>query len=491
MGIRIKPQEIEVPRDDPFKNDLLERKQLVEILTQLVDSFEGPCVLAINASWGTGKTTFLRIWAQYLRKNKFPVVEFNAWENDFVEEPFIALSSELTEKLDEYTDKQFTEEKITAIKNRVKEVSQFFLPVLVQLLIRNILGPGSLVAKEISQTLASYTENRIVEYQKTQESIKKFRCTLQGMADTLRKSKKHPLVVFIDELDRCRPSYAVELLEIAKHLFTVDNIVFVLAVNRTELVHSVRSLYGNDFDAEGYLHRFFDVDIQLPDPKRHAFIKAMLNSIQIDDYLNRTADNQAQMDDKDIRILLLGFFGTHDLSLRTIAQAIHRLGLVFTSLRSDPRSFLITAVVILILRTANTNLYYRFIRGEVSDLEVVDEVLSLPGIKSIQFEREGHIFEAIIILAAQEETLFSLNPLDPMTSPLLQRYRKLVDVQNTETTSLNQNQKHAKNVIELVENLRRQIYSGWSLGFKSSVERLELLSDELINKETGRALNRS
>ena len=107
MGIRIKPREIEVPGDDPFKNDLLERKQPVVILTRLVDSFEGPCVLAINASWGTGKTTFLRIWAQCLRKNKFPVVEFNAWENDFIEEPFIALSSELTNKLDEYTDKQF------------------------------------------------------------------------------------------------------------------------------------------------------------------------------------------------------------------------------------------------------------------------------------------------------------------------------------------------------------------------------------------------
>ena len=491
MGIRIKPREIEVPRDDPFKNDLLERKQSVEILTQLVGSFEGPCVLAINASWGTGKTTFLRIWAQYLRKNKFPVVEFNAWENDFAEDPFIALSSELTNKLDEYTDKQFTEEKIIAIKNKVKEVSQFLLPVLVRLLTGNILGPDSLATKEISQALASYTEDRLAEYQKTQESIKKFKCALQDMADTLRKSKEHPLIVFIDELDRCRPSYAVELLEIAKHLFTVDNIVFVLAVNRAELAHSIRSLYGNDFDAEGYLHRFFDVDIQLPDPKRRAFIKAMLNSIQIDDYLKRTADNQARRDDEYIGTLLLGFFGTHDFSLRTIAQAIHRLGLVFASLRSDRKSFLVTAVVALILRTANSNLYYRFIRGEASDLEVVDEVFNLPGIKSLQFEREGALFEAIIILAAQEETLSSLNISDPLDSPLLQRYRKLADVQNTETTSLDQNQKHANKVIELVEDLGSKIYGGWSLGFKSSVQRLELLSDELIDKQTEGALSKS
>ena len=143
----------------------------------------------------------------------------------------------------------------------------------------------------------------------------------------------------------------------------------------------------------------------------------------------------------------------------------------------------------LVLET--TNLYYRFIRGEASDLKVVDEVFNLPGIKSLQFEWEGTIFEAIIILAAQEETLFSLNPSDPMDSPLLQRYRKLADVQNTETTSLDQNQKHAKNVIELVEDLRSQIYRGRGLGFKSSVQRLELLSDELIDKQTEGASSKS
>ena len=48
----------------------------------------------------------------------------------------------------------------------------------------------------------------------------------------------------VDELDRCRPSYAVELPEVVKHLFTVDGVVFVIAVNRAELTHSIRALYG-------------------------------------------------------------------------------------------------------------------------------------------------------------------------------------------------------------------------------------------------------
>ena len=93
------------------------------------------------------------------------------------------------------------------------------------------------------------------------------------MANELAESHgQHPLVVVIDELDRCRPSYAVELLKAAKHLFAVDGVVFVLALNRSELSHSIGALYGGKFDATGYLRRFIDVDFRLPDPDRAAFI---------------------------------------------------------------------------------------------------------------------------------------------------------------------------------------------------------------------------
>ena len=95
MGIRIRPREIDITEEEPFRNDLLDRKESVEVLTHLIESIEGPCVLAVDAAWGTGKTTFLAMWTHHLRKIKFPVVEFNAWETDFSGDPFIALSTEL------------------------------------------------------------------------------------------------------------------------------------------------------------------------------------------------------------------------------------------------------------------------------------------------------------------------------------------------------------------------------------------------------------
>lgn len=93
MKIRIRPIEVEIPSEpsELFQNDLLDRKEPIEVLTAAISSIEGPCVVAVDAEWGAGKTTFLRLWAQYLRNKRYPVVEYNAWETDFASHPFAAL----------------------------------------------------------------------------------------------------------------------------------------------------------------------------------------------------------------------------------------------------------------------------------------------------------------------------------------------------------------------------------------------------------------
>lgn len=258
MSIRIQPYDIEVPEDDPFAHDLLDRKETIEVLTNLVGNIEGPCVLALDAAWGNGKTTFLRIWTQYLRNSKFPVVEFNAWTTDFSGDPFVALSTELLKGFDEFDE----------LKSRVAKTRKFATEVLrrailgvIRLATAGVVDVGPSVGTELGNAFAGYAEAKLADYQEAQKSFTKFKRNLEEMADTLAQSNENrPLILVIDELDRCRPSYAVELLEVAKHLFAVDNIVFVIAVNRSELAHSIKALYGNEFDAQGYLRRFVDVD---------------------------------------------------------------------------------------------------------------------------------------------------------------------------------------------------------------------------------------
>lgn len=487
MGIRIQPLDIEIPETDPFRNDLLGRKEPVEVLTHLIGSIEGPCVLAVDAAWGAGKTTFLKIWSQYLRKRDFPVVEFNAWETDFTGDPFITLSGELTDGLHQYADPPLAGKidamklagKIDAMKKVATEVVRRVTPAAIKIATAWLLDVSQTTEKEIGQVLASSAEDRMSSYRKEQETVKEFRKKLQDLADTLAKSKEgKPLVIVIDEVDRCRPSYAIELLEVAKHLFTVEHIIFVLAVNRSELEHSIRALYGSGFDAQGYLRRFFDIDFRLPEAARRPFIETLLKTTKINDYFRQG--------DEDIKTLLLAFFDAPDLSLRRIAQAIHRLGLAFAPLRGDQQSFALPAVVAQILRTVDPGLYFRFIRGEASDLEVIDHVFSRPAANALQHQSEGYLFEATIIVAAHEIVLRDPYAEEQLESPLLQQHEKLIQATNSDSASPNPERKRAERVIRRVQRLMQRINSR-DFGFKHSVERLELLSPSLVDKSTPEA----
>ncbi len=483
MGIRIQPREIDIPEDDPFKNDLLGRKEAVEVLTHLVGSLEGPCVLAVDSEWGKGKTTFLKIWSQYLRNQEFKVVEFNAWKTDFARDPLVALSAELTEGVQQYTD-QTLAQKIQETRKATKEILQRAVPGVIRLATAGVLDVGPLLEKELGQAVASYAEDKLSEYQGAQESVQKFRNALQNMANTLFESSEgRPLIMMIDELDRCRPSYAVELLEVAKHLFAVDHIVFVLAVNRSQLGHSIRAIYGSAFDAADYLRRFLDVDFRLPDPDRDAFINAILDATQINEFFERTQDRLARQYADLCRNLLKGFFRAPDLSLRRIEQAIHRLGLVLASLPSNRQAFAVTAVAVLILRTIDPQLYQKFVNGEASDLDVSDVLFGSAGARDLKHGNLGQVFEAVIIAAGREQKVMESYSEESISSDLLQQYENLVSAENSDNPPTKQDLSHAHRVIAIVKEVENDLrYGEQFVGFKHAVQRLELLSPDLIGE---------
>ena len=482
MGIRIQPLEIEVPEKDPFKNDLLERKEPVEVLTHLVGSIEGPCVFAVDSMWGSGKTTFIRVWAQFLRNEGFPVIEFNAWDTDYSKNPFVALSTEITEGIRK-CDGRKLKTQLNKMLDATVEVIGRVAPIAARFGVQELTELDSSLGKEVGQGAASYIKERLITYGKGKETVLEFKQTLTETAKGVSESHgDRPLIVLIDELDRCRPSYAVELLEISKHLFTVDHIVFVLAINRSELSHSIRALYGSSFDAVGYLRRFFDVNFRLPEPDRQRYVSSLLNRIGIEKYFQRTQDPKASEDIVIVRDLLQCFFSTPDLDFRSIAQAIHHLGLVFGSLRDDRFSFAISTTVALILRTINLDLYYRFIRGEVSDSEVIDAVYNRSVTNDLRSADYSHVFEAVIVMGALENSDSSFDK-SVFESPLLSMYKSSNDSERSNEASVrSQEYSYRESVIHLVENYRKQsLYRDRGIGFNHSVQRIELLSQSLVD----------
>ena len=231
------------------------------------------------------------------------------------------------------------------MKSAAKDVVRLAVPSVIRLATAGLLDISPLIEREAGQALASFAKKRLSEYLDARTSLQTFRASLGEFATRLAESKNSlPLIVVIDELDRCRPSYAVELLETAKHLFTVDRVVFVLAVNRSELAHSIRAVYGGEFDALGYLRRFIDIDFRLPEAQRKRFIEATLESVGIQDYFKSRPRSRTLGDDyESMKDWLAELFNGPDLSLRRIAQSIHRLGLVFASLQKDSPSFALAA----------------------------------------------------------------------------------------------------------------------------------------------------
>lgn len=483
--MHIKPQELEVPPDDPFKSDKLNRGEPIGILTNLIESVNGPCVLAVDAEWGHGKTTFLRFWMRYLRNKKFPIIQFNAWETDYSDDPLLSLTSELMEGLEEL---DFNDELLKQLnKERNELLKQSVMQNSIRILTKGIIDPAALV------------DERVQSYKRTKQSVVNFKATLAETAIESINRFDRPLIIAIDELDRCRPPYAVELLEVTKHLFDLDNIIFILAVNRSQLSQSIKVLYGDDFDSQEYLRRFFDIDFRLPTPDRTSFVDSLLSSTGFFGYLSDTKDPEARQQQYEIVMLLRSLFNISDISLRDVEQAMYRLGVLLNSLREDQKSFLIGMVTALIIRTFTPNIYHQFLNGKVEDIEVIDTLFDAQGNKlTTSYSSDENLFHAIsllqvvVILATTSRETQGRNPPshERRSSQLLDRYKNLISVYDPNIYKEGKAQiipkrdyEIAKQVVSVVE--QHKAYVGRSAsniidyGFWISTKRLELISPEL------------
>ena len=390
MALRIRPLEFEVCKDDPFHNDLLNRRPSIEALTNVLGALHGPCVLALDSEWGGGKTAFIKMWAAYLRNEGYPVAEFNAWETDFSGDPFIALSSRLEDHFDAISPSGAAQDT-RHFAEAAKRLALRAVPVVIRLASQGLLDSGSM-EQVLAAEVSSYAENRLHGFREGQESISEFREVLQQKALNLSKENgDRSLFVMIDEMDRCRPSYAVELLEVAKHLFSADRIIFVLAVNRSQLAHSVKTLYGAEFNAEGYLCRFFDLDYTLPLPDREQFVLKAFHETGLNIHFNYISGPLEHMSTMNARLL-----SCSSLDLRSIAQVVRRLSLACASLGDSFPGVTAGLSIACVLRALDFELYLHLSNGDIPDIEIIDRLYGIGTLRTLQHTPEGYFLEAAI-----------------------------------------------------------------------------------------------
>ncbi len=260
-----------------YLNDTIARDMDVFRFVEILNSIDDSCSIALDGGWGSGKTFFVKqskmvldahndfivsdddtdrrkikdMWTQ--RHNNQPAefqtqvsVYYDSWENDNDEDPVLSLVYSILQSV----ESDYSFKKGADCLQIAANILEFFS------------------GKKWTQLIDSLKSEDPLQAIKKEKGIQKM---IKEFLDSLLLEKGNRLIVFIDELDRCKPSYAVRLLERIKHYFSNDRITYVFSVNINELQHTIKQYYGSDFNASKYLDRFFDLRISLPsaDLKRY------------------------------------------------------------------------------------------------------------------------------------------------------------------------------------------------------------------------------
>lgn len=256
--------------------DEFNRKKFADDLISILRLKNGPTTIAVNGAWGVGKTEFATKVANLLisqledktddaTKIATPIpVWFDAYVDDCLDNPLFSLvgriiALEKTELFPFNAVKQVKEAAISLIKNTPKYCFSALLHHLEQQL-------GSNLISDVKSALSTGINPSLSALQKTLESQSSRLLEIETLKQKLEElCKTRPICLFIDELDRCRPTYALAVLEVVKHFFSVGNLKVVFIVNQKQLQSVISHQYGiNDDDSFLYLSKFIDLRLDLP-----------------------------------------------------------------------------------------------------------------------------------------------------------------------------------------------------------------------------------
>lgn len=278
--------------------DKLNRRDLVIFVEDLIKNSDKyrrntgteSYVMALDSAWGTGKSYFLDLLAQDIaEKNDILVIKYNAWENDYCDNPFNPLMYDIlkSECLAFDTEQEADVENAKRLVECIFKIGVAFTKQVATEAVKTKIGVD--VAEALQEAIKAGTTVKdfmlqelpnIATLNEQRESFEEFKKYLSNATKWLKESGVK-LVIIIDELDRCKPTFAIQTLEVVKHLFDIENLVFLFAVDIEQLSYSVSSVYGQGFDSVGYLCRFFDYIAKMPTPNIKTYVQEQIMNIDL------------------------------------------------------------------------------------------------------------------------------------------------------------------------------------------------------------------
>lgn len=257
---------VDLYKDGFGTDDFLNRRSTGKALSELVERIADPLAIVLDGPWGSGKSYFLKRWVgAHTGENSgnATTVYFDAFANDYLDDPLTGLAAAINWRLPADTQPKAKRAFKGAVATLARPALRMGLAVATAgvteaagSLVDAAVAAGSGELDKAVDTFWRREDGRREAMRQVERSLLEITKAPNG---SVRK-----LVVVIDELDRCRPDYALAVLETIKHFFAVPNVHFVLGVNLSALEHSVKARYGGQIDAEGYLRRFISITMTLP-----------------------------------------------------------------------------------------------------------------------------------------------------------------------------------------------------------------------------------
>jgi KAP family P-loop domain len=362
----------------PF-SEKLERFLMVEH-----DFVEGSLVVSLNAPFGAGKTTFLSMWKSDLDKRResapaIPkVIIINAWESDYCGDPLLSIVNGLI-KAAGGDESAKTSKAAGRLREAAKDIG-WFVTGLANNMASHWTGLDPVSAGELAEDKKQCRQPKIPDFIALYEARTK---AIEKLKDTLREvfgGESPKAFVFVDELDRCRPDYAINYLETIKHVFDVHGLVFVLAVDYDQLECSAKALFGAELKFSDYFRKFVQRTIALPEPDESKLQNLAHHYVNC--YLEKEGKRTSLMDTSHDNIKnIIDFIGALKMPPRQIQETFRIIGHTFSG-DSERRGKILWCIgigVILMsaLKVANPFMYHRIGKGEATHVEVGKFIIRL------------------------------------------------------------------------------------------------------------------
>lgn len=279
----------------PWQDDKLDRSQVSEAFTNLAKANPNGGVFLIDSGFGTGKTFFANNWQHELSSQGVQVVLFDAWRSDFLDSPLAGFVSALRAHAHKDLEGDIKEQWLNRVSKFAKSAAPVLLKSGVKIGVRALsLGLIEGDVDRLREILASeglsLTEEALndfaVSFEKAASQVEYhnlMQTEFQEVVSLLSGHGECPLVVLIDELDRCRPEFAISLLEDIKHFLEVEGVCFFIFCDYEVMLSQASMVFGEKKSGEKYLSKFYDYRLRLPSPSRSDQLKVFFQDVGLGD----------------------------------------------------------------------------------------------------------------------------------------------------------------------------------------------------------------